>query len=624
MHEELYYTERLMSSIDNAAGTVVDFADTEKIISRVAANSQTYSRILDTPVESVDAFQSEAQVLRFRLGKSYTQINQLIDAQKRLMVVVFAGLATLIIVLSLVWGYRNTQKAIKKANSAKKSWGFSFSAFIVIAIVFIVFSLPIFRIPSQEIESASAEEQERQAAMDNSQRAAGTADKEASRAWMLSRVGAEWHKYDPEKADEILDEALEAAKEMQINADALWGESQSAREAAGGEEAAQDKARLIASQMDAVRNRGWALRLIAQEWLLVDKERSAEILEQAQRVSQDAIGIYRDLDLRGIAVTWAEIDTQQALIIALQVQEPALQAWGLREIAQVSGDDTIYKRAIKAAQRVRDPVQRARSLREIAVSSGDQGVFAEALEALSEAEGVGLAYGLSDLAGASGDVSIAEKIDPAYPAAQAAAFYRLGEFQRAWEATLSIQDSYERARAQAQIAGSWGDLDAAQSIDIALYRDLALRDVIINLRDVSLVQEVQSAYYRVQIFTALEQYQAASDAAVDLYDYYPLVALSVHLAEGDPSSALALVPLMDRESDKAVALRAIAASTNDQDVFDQALGMANAARVRGDALAPANASLYLGQALELVDPQKAVQSLSQALEITRLISIKYR
>jgi hypothetical protein len=94
-------------------------------------------------------------------------------------------------------------------------------------------------------------------------------------------------------------------------------------------------------------------------------------------------------------------------------------------------------------------------------------------------------------------------------------------------------------------------------------------------------------------------------------DTSPLRALAVAWAETDPRAALQVVDLMDREVDKAEALRAIAAASGDSAIFEQALAMA--ARVSGDALAPAQASLSLADA-----------AFAQAYDIAQRISTKYK
>ena len=79
---------------------------------------------------------------------------------------------------------------------------------------------------------------------------------------------------------------------------------------------------------------------------------------------------------------------------------------------------------------------------------------------------------------------------------------------------------------------------------------------------------------------------------------------------------------MGREADKAAALRVVAARTSDPALFEQAQGMALAARVRGDSLAPVQASLELADALWTVDPANARAALLQAYETALRVSIK--
>jgi hypothetical protein len=229
---------------------------------------------------------------------------------------------------------------------------------------------------------------------------------------------------------------------------------------------------------------------------------------------------------------------------------------------------------------------------------------------------------LSDLAVASGNASFAEPIDLAFPEARTSALLRMGEYQSAWEAAENIADPFEQARAQAAIASAWEDEDAALKISLPLYRDLALRDVIQKSGNAALVDSISSAYYKIQALTMLGDYEAASQLAAELGDAYPLVELAVSLAEKDPQAALALVDKMTREADKAIALQAVAVAFQDQALIEQAQGMALAARVRGNTLAPAQASLELAQALWTVDITEAEAVLQQAYEAAQRIAIK--
>ena len=225
---------------------------------------------------------------------------------------------------------------------------------------------------------------------------------------------------------------------------------------------------------------------------------------------------------------------------------------------------------------------------------------------------------------ASGNAAIAQQIDPAYPNARAVALYGTGQFEAAWDVAADIEDAFDRAKAQAAIAAAWRNVDAARQITDPTLRDLALRDIVIVQEDVSLAAGIESPYYRVQALTALGHYQTALDYAEGLSDTYPLRALAVAWAKTDPQAALAVVDMIDREADKAAAMRAIAAVTNDAAHFDRALNLALAARVRGDALAPAEASLGLADTFSSIDTAKAEAAFTQAYDIAQQISIKYK
>jgi hypothetical protein len=155
-----------------------------------------------------------------------------------------------------------------------------------------------------------------------------------------------------------------------------------------------------------------------------------------------------------------------------------------------------------------------------------------------------------------------------------------------------------------------------------LYRDLALRDVIRKSGNTALVDSIASLYYKVGALTALGEYESATQLAGDLGDAYPLVELAVKLAETDQEAALALIDEMDREADKAIVLQAVAVASQDQELIERAQGMALAARVRGDSLAPVQASLDLAQALWTVDETDAQAALQQAYEAAERIAIK--
>ena len=617
IHEELYYTERLQLMIDRAETSVGVLP--EKTQSRLDGYAQTYSRMLDTPVTSLDAFVSEAQTTRYQMNKAYTALNQMAEAAKLRTVLIYAAVITLIVLGSLAWGMYNTHAI--KAGIVSKSWATFWRVLFVLAVL-VFFALPIFRVPAAEVEMTTEEQQAAQTTLDTAQRAADAADRAQARAWMLAHIGTVWGEKNTAQAESLLDESLTSLELARENDEALWGQSLAVQEVSVGTQIDMEKADLIAADLNAARGRAWAAPLVAVEWNMLDPAKAAALLQAEQEAAAGQGGLYRDLQLRSLALAWAEVDSTQAAPTATKIADPLLRAWTLRELAVLTGNTALFEQAAEAARAIEDHVQQARALGEIGLASGEKTLFDEAQSALDSLNGAKLAYSISDLAVVSGNAALLERIDPAYPDARASALLRLGDYSSAWEASTQIVDPFEQARAQAAIAAAWGNSEAASLISVSLYRDLALRDVIRKTGNAALVDSISSAYYQVQALTALGDFEAASQLGGELGDTYPLVELALSLAGTDAQAATALLDEMDREADKAVVLQAIAIASQDQTVIEQAQGMALAARVRGDSLAPAQASLDLAQALWTVNETDAQAAFQQAYEATQRIAIK--
>ena len=617
IHEELYYTERLRLMIERAEVSVG--ALPEKTQSRLDGYTQRYSRMMDTPVTSLDAFVSEAQTARYQMNKAYTALNDMAEAAKLRTVLIYAAIITLIVLGSLAWGLYNT-RAIK-AGIVSKSWA-TFWRVLFVLVVLVFFTLPVFRLPAVEVEMTTEEQQAAQTTLDTAQRAADAADRAQARAWMLAHIGTVWGETDAAQAKSLLDESLTSLELARENDEALWGQSLAVQEVSVGTQIEMEKADLIAADLNAARGRAWAAPLVAVEWNKLDQAKAIALLQTEQEAVAGQTGLYRDLQLRGLALAWAEVDPAQAAPTATKIGDSSLRAWTLRELAVLTDNATLFDQAAEAARAIDDPVQKARVLGEIGLASGQKALFDEAQSALNSLNGAKLAYAISDLAVVSGNVDLLEQIDPAYPDARTSALLRLGEYSSAWEASTQIADPFEQARAQVAIASAWGNSEAALMISVPFYRDLALRDVIRKTGNAALVDSISSAYYKVQALTALGDYEAASQLAGELGDTYPLVELAVSLAGTDSQAATALLDEMDREADKAIVLQAIAVATQNQTLIEQAQGMALAARVRGDSLAPAQASLDLAQALWTVNETDAQAAFQQAYEAAQRIAIK--
>lgn len=615
IREELYYTERLLLMIQRAENAVGPLP--EKAQARLEGYTQRYSRMLDMPVTSLDAYVSEAQSARYQLNKIYAVLNQMAQDAKQRTVFTYAAIITLIVLGSLAWGVYNSRALA--SGSVSKSWGLFWRILFVVAVL-AFFVLPLFRVPAEEVVMTTAEQQEAQTTLDTAQRAADAADRTQARAWMLARVAAAYAETDAEQAQAIFNEALTSLETARQNETALWGQSLAVQEVTIGTKIEMESASLITADLNAARARAWALPLVAQEWKSLDPDKASALLLAEQEIILAQSGLYRDLQLRSLSLAWAAVNPSKAAPAAARIDDPALRAWTLRELAALTRSASLYDKALQAAREIEDPVQKARALREIAQASGQSTLFDEALAALEGVNEPALSYALSDLAAASANASLLEKI--AYPDARASALLRMGDYPSAWEAAAAISDPFEQARAQAAIAAAWGNADAAWQIAIPLYRDLALRNVIVKTGNASLVDSITSPYYKTQALTALGDTEAARQTAADLTETYPLVELAVSLSRSDPQAALALVEQMGRESDKAVALRAIAAASADGALIQQAQSMALAARVRNDSLAPAQALLDLAQALKTIDNAAAQAALRQAYEAAQRIATK--
>jgi len=611
IHEELYYTERMLLMIDRAQEEADPLS--EKQQAQLDKYTQLYSRLLDQPVTSLDAFVAEAQTARYRLNKIYTGLNDKIEAAKKRTVLTYAGIVTLIVLGSLAWGLYNTH-LIRATNKTRPKAFWGRAVFVLVVLGF--FALPIFRVPATEVATTTTEQQEAQAVLDTADRAASAADRAEARAWMLARLGAVWNETDPAQAQAAMDEALVSVRQARANEEALWGQSLAVQEAMIGVPIDMEKADLTAVDVNAARARAWSIPLIAIEWKEIDPVRAAALLQAEQEALDAQTGIYRDLQMRGVALAWAQVEPSEAVPAAGAIDDPAIRAWTLRELAA-------FDLAAEAARQVEDPVQRARALREVAVASGNQNLFGEALVTLNGVSDVQRAYALGDLAVAAGDPTGLEHFDLArYADVVVASYLRLGQYSPALGASTFITDPYEQARAQTLIASRSQNVEAIERSQDTIYRDLALRDIVRSTGDPTLAHSIHSTYYRVQAWTAAGEYEQAIEAAEGLGDSYPLVELVSALAKENPQAALALVDQMTRESDKAIALRMIAAVTNDPSLFEQALGMALAARVNGDSLSPAQASLDLADTLWTIDPVNAQAALEQAYEAAQRVSIK--
>ena len=313
--------------------------DTSKVNKQVQNYSQNYARLLETPVSSKEAFSSEALLLRYKLGKTYYQLSSLNDQARQTRTLFFASLVTLIVILSLVWGSNNTRRLSSGAAERRTLPAWSILA---MALIFVLFALPIFRTPAASSTAATDLELERLAAIDEAQRAAGASERAESRVWALSRAGSQLVELDPGLAEQAILAAVNGAKENRLNSLALWGETHAASDLSTGNSYALDQASVTVDALNASRSRAWGLSQAASEWITKDSEVAASFLEQALLTTRDSLSPYQDLDQRLIAVTWARLNPDRSLEILRKIADPAIRSWGYREIAQVSDNPGLY------------------------------------------------------------------------------------------------------------------------------------------------------------------------------------------------------------------------------------------------------------------------------------------
>lgn len=555
IQEELYYTERLMLAIDRSRSRLPDNEQTQQIETRLADLYPAYNQLFDKPVNSLDAFVSETQLLRFKLGKIYTQLNEMHDTRQQQWILIAAVLVSVFVLGSLVWGYWNARTFLSDAGRKGAS---PWKTALLCLIVFGFFALPIFQNFAPE-DVYTEEEQEVQTVLDTAERSGAAAERAQARAWMLARVAVQWDS-DEALKQERLAAALDAEQEARRQSTALWGQIQAAGETAGIRTVNLENASVVTEQLNAFQNRTWSLRMIALEWSAVDPVKAQELLAQARQYTLAEDGIYHDIDLAGIAWAWQALDPRAAQETVQAIDDPAIKRWAQRII---SGEQ-------------------------------ESGAVADDVPVQSTA-------GASD---------------------QAYALFKAGNYPQAWEYTANIVDPYERARAQATIAAAWKNVEAAQTIEIPFIRDRTLRQLAVATGDLELAQAIETPSEKVIALAYLDRFEEAWEIAQDAAGVkgYPLVVLGTRWAPGDPQAALNVVDALESEADKAAVIREVAAVSGDQVIFDRALSLALAARVRGDALSPVNASLALAHAVD--DPVLKEKAFAQAYETAERISIK--
>src|SRR5690606_33618984 len=117
-------------------------------------------------------------------------------------------------------------------------------------VIFALFAMPIFRVPSVE-DVSTEEEQAVQAVLDEGGRAADTEGRAQARIWESARIGALRASDDPDFAARALESSLAMADYTYQNSAAVWGAAAAAYEISTGSDVSLEKANLLSSELKA-------------------------------------------------------------------------------------------------------------------------------------------------------------------------------------------------------------------------------------------------------------------------------------------------------------------------------------------------------------------------------------
>ncbi|MCX7840763.1 MAG: hypothetical protein N2559_15115, partial [Anaerolineae bacterium] len=215
-------------------------------------------------------------------------------------------------------------------------------------------------------------------------------------------------------------------------------------------------------------------------------------------------------------------------------------------------------------------------------------------------------------------------------------------FNRALDEAQKIGDAYKTAKFTAALAADIARVDVNRALDLAtklndvVLRDQAYRDIAIALNSNEVATKIVAPSFRVQALTALgvktqtpKYFQDAFALADKVEDVSVLRDLAIAWAALDARAALAVVDKLEDASDKVAALQVIAielAKTDKKqsaEVFDRAVSLAKAVRVRGESFAAARALATLASSYATIDAARANQAFTAALESAKRVNVKY-
>lgn len=657
LQQEAAYTDQAFDAV--TAGIVALQArrmDTAAIEQRLLARQESLPRLLGGSYRTLDAAVNEARSVRYQANKVYAQVQDTNTVWRRRAMLAVGLLLTAFLLLSLAWGYRNTQTRL--AAGRRLTLTLSFIALPVLA--FVLFSLPLFNVTMTDDTVSTPEDLARQTALDDTTRATTAAETLAGRAWQLGRLAAAWSPFDKNAASVAISAAVSSSQQLAANSAAYWGQARSVEESAVTWQKAPQAAAPAAQRLDAAAARTWGEAALAAEILPLDTQQALDLLQSATDTALSRPASYfRDMDLKVAAVAWSANGADNAVAVANEIGDPFVRAWALREIAGQAKQPALFAQAVAAAQRVSSSYLKATALREIYTLYKNPDRLAEALAAAQAlpAGSPERAWALSDLAIVSGPADLVqarglvEGIEPAYAAARAAGYAGLaratsnaGLYAQACAELEKLPNAMERHRAQAELARAWGQaapmdaLAAAGKIGDPFWRAWAQVGAAVAPAGVDLARATETEraigvpVARIEALAgigaaragandkagAAASFAEAASLAGKLRDPYVLRDLAVAWAQVEPEEALKLVDKLEREGDKALALLAIAEAMPDRAqakaVYERALKQAQAARQRGDPLYATELLLVFGRRYSSVDAAMAAPAFAAALE----------
>ncbi|MDP3047224.1 MAG: hypothetical protein Q8O07_07075, partial [Chloroflexota bacterium] len=391
-YEEVYQVDTLAAAAQNSAQQLRDQGfDASAQLKRLDARRVTADRLYQGDIVALSAFSNQGKAVRYQMNKVYAALQETRAERQRLIVLGWVLAASLFVLSSLFLGWRHTLKGQGKAKHSRMSLVWMVLACLV---VFVLFATPLFGVAPPTPETTE-EETERQNAVDQVSRVSDAAGRLSAQVWAIGNVGARWSALDQTQGSAALAMAIQSARDKETNLAAYWGQTQAVRESATSwRESTQDLALYRTDRLEAAASQSWHLRALAAGWIDVDKARSAELLNAALAANrQSPIAVYRDLELRAIAVTYARLDPARAGALLDQVSDPFLRAWGLREMGA-------YGQATEAARQVQDPYKRAWALRKIAeaLPANATSLLIESIDAAARIEDKETqAYALADI-----------------------------------------------------------------------------------------------------------------------------------------------------------------------------------------------------------------------------------